>query len=135
MEAIRNRSNIDVERGVEPVSLKVDQAHVDDPRAYPITVELQHLEKDATEISQTNAHRIEGGRTVPVQIDRSGNKDLVTKDDLRAGTKESVRVKYLLACEGAHSWIRRQLGFVMEGESKNEFWGVIDVVPVTDFLE
>ena len=135
LNAIRNRSNIDVERGVVPVSLALDDANVGDPAVYPITVEMHHLEKDDIETSQTNAHRVEGDRTIPVEIPVDSDRDLVVKVDSRAGTTEKVRAKYLIACEGSHSWTRRQLGFVMEGESKDEFWGVIDVLPITNFPE
>ena len=136
LKAIRNRSNIEVERGIEPVSLQVDEVNADDPAAYPITVELYHLENDMIETAQTNAHRVEGDRTIPViEYGQSDNDDRVAKSGPLAGTTESVHAKYLLACEGAHSWTRRQLGFTMEGENHDEFWGVIDVVPITDFPE
>ena len=118
-----------------PVSLALDDANADDPAAYPITVEMRHLGKEDIKTSQINAHRVEGDRTVPVEIPVDGDRDLVVKVDSRAGTTEKVRAKYLIACEGSHSWTRRQLGFVMEGESKDEYWGVIDVLPINDFPE
>lgn len=125
-----------MERGIEPVSLQVDEVNVDDPVVYPIIVELHYLENDVVETTQTNAHRVEGDHTIPVVgSGQSDNDGLVANSDPRAGTKEMVQAKYLLACEGAHSWTRRQLGFTMEGESHDEFWGVIDVVPITDFPE
>ena len=34
---------------------------------------------------------------------------------------------------GAHSWVRKALGITMEGEHTNYVWGVIDMVPDTDF--
>ncbi|KAF9887315.1 hypothetical protein FE257_010310 [Aspergillus nanangensis] len=46
----------------------------------------------------------------------------------------SVRAKYLVGCDGAHSWVRQQLGLRLEGCSReNCHWGVIDCVPVTNF--
>jgi phenol 2-monooxygenase len=44
-----------------------------------------------------------------------------------------VKAKYLIGCDGAHSWVRRELGLKLDGDSKNEHWGVLDSVPVTDF--
>ena len=46
---------------------------------------------------------------------------------------ETIKAKYLIGCDGAHSWTRRQLGFKMEGEQTDFVWGVIDMIPITDF--
>ena len=34
---------------------------------------------------------------------------------------------------GAHSWVRKALGIAMEGEQTNYIWGVIDIIPHTNF--
>ena len=34
---------------------------------------------------------------------------------------------------GAHSWVRKMLGIAMEGEQTNYIWGVIDIIPHTNF--
>ena len=34
---------------------------------------------------------------------------------------------------GAHSWVRKALGITMIGDQTDSVWGVIDVIPVTDF--
>ena len=34
---------------------------------------------------------------------------------------------------GAHSWVRKTLGIAMEGEQTNYIWGVIDIIPQTNF--
>ncbi|CAE6375702.1 unnamed protein product [Rhizoctonia solani] len=49
------------------------------------------------------------------------------------GNLEVVRAKYVVGCDGAHSWVRSQLGYTMEGDHSNAVWGVIDTVPTTDF--
>ena len=38
-----------------------------------------------------------------------------------------------MQADGAHSWVRNQLGFRLEGESTDYIWGVLDIVPITDF--
>ena len=48
-------------------------------------------------------------------------------------TIEVIKTKYLLGCDGAHSWIRRQLGIALEGNQTQNVWGVIDIIPLTDF--
>ena len=47
--------------------------------------------------------------------------------------REKIKAKYVVGCDGAHSWTRRQLGFQMEGEQTDFVWGVIDMIPLTDF--
>ncbi|CAE6361809.1 unnamed protein product [Rhizoctonia solani] len=49
------------------------------------------------------------------------------------GEIETVRAQYLLGCDGAHSWIRAQLGIQMVGETSDQVWGVIDGHVDTDF--
>lgn len=55
--------------------------------------------------------------------------------DNAGGTSEILHAKYMIGCDGAHSWTRRQLGFKMEGEQTDFIWGVLDIVPITDFPE
>jgi phenol 2-monooxygenase len=55
---------------------------------------------------------------------------LVRVDD---GSEETVRCRYLVGCDGAHSTVRKLLGFPMKGEGARQLWGVMDVLAVTDF--
>ncbi|EHA26952.1 hypothetical protein ASPNIDRAFT_171092, partial [Aspergillus niger ATCC 1015] len=49
------------------------------------------------------------------------------------GKVESFEAKYALACDGAHSTVRKALGYNMIGDSTDAVWGVMDMVPRTDF--
>ncbi|KAL9113458.1 MAG: hypothetical protein Q9227_002499 [Pyrenula ochraceoflavens] len=49
------------------------------------------------------------------------------------GTDEVFEAKYVLGCDGAHSAVRKSLGFHMVGDSSDAVWGVTDVFPRTDF--
>lgn len=55
-----------------------------------------------------------------------------THDD---GTKsqESVRAKYLVGADGAHSGVRKAMGLSLEGETTDHIWGVCDFIAETDF--
>ncbi|KAL5476595.1 hypothetical protein ACEPAI_3275 [Sanghuangporus weigelae] len=47
---------------------------------------------------------------------------------------EIVHAKYVLGADGAHSWVRGQLNFTMDGEQTDYVWGVVDMIPkTTDF--
>ncbi|KAL8905681.1 MAG: hypothetical protein Q9207_002495, partial [Kuettlingeria erythrocarpa] len=54
-------------------------------------------------------------------------------DRSQAGSFEKIRAKYLIGCDGAHSWTRKQLAISLEGEATEHRWGVMDIVPLTDF--
>ncbi|KAG2742976.1 hypothetical protein P692DRAFT_20810977 [Suillus brevipes Sb2] len=47
--------------------------------------------------------------------------------------QEIVHAKFVLGADGAHSWVRKTLGFTMDGEQTDYIWGVIDFIPDTDF--
>jgi 2-polyprenyl-6-methoxyphenol hydroxylase-like FAD-dependent oxidoreductase len=52
------------------------------------------------------------------------------------GSEEStevVRAKYLIGCDGAHSWTRKEMGVTMHEHSTDSVWGVMDIELVTDF--
>ncbi|PPQ64352.1 hypothetical protein CVT24_008421 [Panaeolus cyanescens] len=46
---------------------------------------------------------------------------------------EVVHSKFVIGADGAHSWVRKSLDIPMEGEQTDYVWGVIDMVPDTDF--
>ncbi|KAG9610187.1 putative phenol monooxygenase, partial [Aureobasidium melanogenum] len=55
--------------------------------------------------------------------------------ELEDGTRipGSVRTKYLVGGDGAHSKVRKAMGLSLEGETSDHIWGVCDFVADTDF--
>ncbi|TFK48390.1 hypothetical protein OE88DRAFT_1664163 [Heliocybe sulcata] len=49
------------------------------------------------------------------------------------GDTEVIRAKYVVGADGAHSWVRKEMGIAMEGEQTDYVWGVVDMIPDTDF--
>ncbi|KAI5459337.1 FAD binding domain-containing protein [Mariannaea sp. PMI_226] len=43
------------------------------------------------------------------------------------------QAKYVIGSDGAHSTVRKSLGFEMVGDSSDAVWGVMDIFPHTDF--
>jgi phenol 2-monooxygenase (NADPH) len=70
----------------------------------------------------------EGGEWVRVRAERSSDGE-----GWKSGDTKEWRARYVLACDGAHSNVRRSLGVKMVGDSSDAVWGVMDVYPVTDF--
>jgi phenol 2-monooxygenase len=52
-------------------------------------------------------------------------EDLLQRSREKQGSTEIVRAKYVVGCDGAHSWTRRQLGYQLEGEPTDYIWGVL----------
>ncbi|UKZ76834.1 hypothetical protein TrVFT333_004549 [Trichoderma virens FT-333] len=72
-----------------------------------------------------------------VEVDDIASDDLaaycITTTASSNGQQKVFRSKYLLACDGAHSAVRKSLGFTMVGDSTNAVWGVMDIHAKTDF--
>lgn len=131
LNLLKEESNIEVERGTLPEVLELDSTASDCQSAYPITVKVRYLDDDEATPAQQ-------GTSVPDGLFRSNlakddQDDLLRKSSRRAAVTEIIKAKYVIGCDGAHSWTRRQLGFTMEGEQTDFIWGVLDIVPITDF--
>ncbi|KAI1282276.1 FAD binding domain-containing protein [Xylaria sp. FL0933] len=57
----------------------------------------------------------------------------VTITAVKDGLEKVYKAKYVLGSDGAHSQVRKSLGFKMVGDSSDEVWGVMDVYPRTSF--
>ncbi|KAG4440147.1 hypothetical protein IFR05_004356 [Cadophora sp. M221] len=137
LDSLKKYSDIEVERGVLPESLKFDESKAEDVNAYPIEVVLQHLTDEQANPEQ---HAATNGTATSDGLFRSNmaaddTQELLNKaaTNGKAGTKETVRAKYMIGCDGAHSWTRNQLGYKLEGEQTDYIWGVLDIIPITDF--
>jgi phenol 2-monooxygenase len=142
IDTIKRRSNVEVERGTVPTRIAVDDSKLHNPDAYAVTIDLRRVTKDELEASAwpVNAHSVQDDGTVKTErgfIDAtavaSDGSDTIPTIAGEPGSTETVHAKYVIGADGAHSWVRRQLGFSMEGASHNAQWGVIDAILDTDF--
>jgi phenol 2-monooxygenase len=53
--------------------------------------------------------------------------------DYHETRSETVRAKFVLGADGAHSWVRKSFGIALDGESTEYIWGVLDISPDTNF--
>lgn len=49
------------------------------------------------------------------------------------GADRTIRAKYVVGCDGAHSRVRDSIGCTPHGDKANHAWGVMDVLANTDF--
>jgi phenol 2-monooxygenase len=132
---------IHVERGVLPESLEIDTSKVDNDSAYPVTVKLRTLTEE--ESAPPQVQKAPSTKAKSAVADGLYRSNLVTENDedelLRKskardpGATETVHAKYVIGCDGARSWTRRALGFELQGEATDFIWGVMDIIPITDF--
>lgn len=125
---------IKVERMVIPTSLSIDEQKIEDDDAYPLTVTLRNLSEEEATPTQRLSNLRDGLFRSNLANDDVGSK--IEKQNEQEDTREEVvRAKYVVGCDGAHSWTRKMLGkeFEMHGEMTDFIWGVLDIVPITDF--
>jgi phenol 2-monooxygenase len=120
LDTIKECGGRPVERGVLPTKLSIDESSANDQDAYPITVHLKHLSENEATPQQTATSQ--NGAAVQDGLFRSNlaaddTNDLMKSNGLdgKAGKEEIVKAKYMLGADGAHSWVRNQLGFKLEG--------------------
>ncbi|KAE8168374.1 FAD binding domain-containing protein [Aspergillus tamarii] len=143
LDSIKEHSNITVERGMLPTTFEFDDSKAEDFEDYPITVTLRTLsEEEATPAQRQQHHRRADGTQSVINdglfrsnLAADDTDDLIrtAKANNNTNSVETVKAKFMVGCDGAHSWVRRQLGFKLEGDSTDYIWGVLDIVPITDF--
>lgn len=76
---------------------------------------------------------------VGFQIDAAGDSEYPLRIELDQETidgakmRKTVRSKYLVGADGAHSQVRRSMGLDLTGETTDHIWGVVDFVADTNF--
>lgn len=49
------------------------------------------------------------------------------------GVRKTVLSKYMVGCDGARSLVRKTIGRELKGDREGQAWGVMDVLPLTNF--
>ncbi|KAH1901220.1 hypothetical protein KXW12_001247 [Aspergillus fumigatus] len=142
IDAIQLRGGPRIERGVVPVAMELEEGVADDPDAYPLKIQLRHQKLEHLTAWRTNAHSVQadgtvheerGGIDAAIHSGRDGERDTEPVLTGEEGSLKTIRAKYVIGSDGAHSWVRRWLGFEMEGDSTNAVWGVVDAILDSDF--
>lgn len=121
---LKTTGKVHVERDTLPEKLTIDRSITEKEDAYPITIEIRHTiyDQDSSEVNSSDK-----SNAAP----SSGIKK--SQETVKSERVEIIKAKYLLGCDGGHSWTRRQVGLPLEGEQSEHVWGVIDIIPLTDF--
>lgn len=114
------QNGVSVDRPVQPVALELseDPKELADPQSYPVKVTLKRLSEE---------------HAADIPIEQHINAPLNSPPINGSDETEVVWAKYVVGADGAHSWVRKTLGFTMDGEQTDYYWGVVDTIPETDF--
>ncbi|KAF7377670.1 hypothetical protein MSAN_00189900 [Mycena sanguinolenta] len=108
---------VEVSRPVVPTHLDIDTTKLDDPNAY------------AARVSGVKTSRTFGKRD-----NHGGCAREICRRDRRYTANRCYSISTLkIQYQGAHSWVRKTLNIAMEGSQTDYVWGVVDMVPRTDF--
>lgn len=89
---------------------------------------------DFMERSPTRLAPEYGIEFVDLEIDRDAERPVAARlRDTQTGEVRTVRAKYLVGADGAHSGVRRAIGRELHGDAAGHAWGVMDILAVTDF--
>ncbi|GAA6047438.1 hypothetical protein JCM3770_001305 [Rhodotorula araucariae] len=137
LDAMKDFNDLVVDRSTAPTTMTVDSSLVDDfsADAYPVTLTLRHLSEEESTPTQVGAVASGLHRSNILSDDEADalNGTAANGAFAHAGEEETVKAKFVVGCDGARSWVRKQLGLPLEGESANSLWGVLDAIVVTDF--
>lgn len=123
----RNGRIQDVEDGLsEMPHIVLNQARVHDMYLDVMRNSPSRLVPDyAVQFVDLQVERPDGEHPVTVTLERLAPE--------REGQTVTLRARYVVGCDGARSAVRRAIGRRLAGDSANQAWGVMDVLPVTDF--
>ena len=121
---------VEVERNVVPERLEWKKYSPLDRDSHPITVTVRHTGEETSRQTLTGTNV----NTTNSESDQSVANELPqARHDEAQGRLERIRAKYVVGCDGAHSWTRTQLGLSLEGNMTDHIWGVMDILPLTNF--
>ena len=131
LDLLSREGRLLVERNTRPTKLIIDEDCLTNSDAHPITVVLELSNKTESTVQHP---RVKSDREEEEKQSKSvGTETTHRVDNPQPCQKEIVRTKYLIGCDGARSWTRVQLGIPMQGERTNNHFGVMDILPLTNF--
>ena len=136
-----SEGKIQIERPLLPVSINVKEenegkSNIDD---YPVEVKVVKVSSEEARPEQYGNKNVANGlfRQFDGDQDKSYKEKPASEEEEDGEVEEEdceiIHTKYVVGCDGAHSWVRKQLDIDMEGEQTDFVWGVLDMVPITNF--
>ncbi len=71
-------------------------------------------------------------KLIDLQINQAGDYPIIATIDCN-GKIRTIKSKYIVGCDGAGSLVRKTIGGELKGDREGQAWGVMDVLPSTNF--
>ena len=120
---------VKVERPLLPISLQINENEINNPQAHAVDILIKKLDDNSAKPEQFG--KIANGLFRAFDGDQEKFYKDITKDN--EDDYELIHAKYVVGSDGAHSWVRKQLEIDMDGDHTDFVWGVLDMVPITNF--
>ncbi|OQE31501.1 hypothetical protein PENSTE_c001G02711 [Penicillium steckii] len=124
---IESSSSVEIRRGTVPKSMDYNFS-TNDETCHPIKLTFSNANEDPQILRKYEYQEDSDSSMSDASHPRS-----LSLDSTYSEIDDEIYAKYVIGCDGAHSWVRQQLGLTLEGESVDEYWGVLDLIPVTSF--
>jgi phenol 2-monooxygenase len=125
LDSIQQHSDLRVERGVIAESFEYDDEMEKDSNGYPITVKLRTLSDEEANSPGLRVNETNNAATSGVSRGSLLSDDwneLIANSKVKQKKTEIVKAKYLIGCDGAHSWTRKQVNIPLEGSTTDHIW-------------
>lgn len=118
---------------MEPQSLRLTERIDTKQDDYPITLEVRRNTHKQDSMGRSSSFTNGSCENGSYQKDQSTRLGAIETGQAVNPEIEIIKAKYLIGCDGARSWTRAQLRISLEGETTEHIWGVMDIVPMTNF--
>lgn len=122
IDSIQEDSLITVERGVIAESLEYNASLENDFQAYPITVKLRTLNEEEANFGPNSESETARSGWHQSNLCPDDWNELIQQSKNRRARVETVKARFLIAGDGAHSWTRKQLNIPFEGRNIDDVW-------------
>ena len=93
---------------------------------------LEHMANSSRQLVPDYAHEL-----VDLKREKSGEfpvkATLTVTDSIERTEQRTISARYVVGCDGARSKVREIMGLELQGEATRQLWGVMDILPNTDF--
>ena len=140
---------VEIQRRVIPDDLMYQPCKAGENDSYPIKVMLRYIDNEQPGVSSLypkpsqsklvpNGHQNVGYDPQINQLEQKRAESTATQKHINGSSwnkegNQIVKARYMIGCDGAHSWTRSHLGIEMHGEQTDFVWGVLDIIPITNF--
>ena len=108
---------VQVERCTTLETLEIDQNATAQEDSHPVQVKLRNDAEEGISVEARTPPEMRADTAIPLDYTK----------------REILSAKYVVGCDGGHSTVRQQLDIKHEGEKTTKHFGVMDIVPLTDF--